>query len=57
MVDYFKSLIQPDIRQMVRDRDKAGMAALIEVMHPAVAASILEDLYENALLSFQESDA
>ncbi|MCH2202809.1 MAG: magnesium transporter [Fuerstiella sp.] len=46
MVDYFKSLIQPDIRQMVRDRDKAGMAALIEVMHPAVAASILEDLYD-----------
>ncbi len=44
MVDYFKSLVQPDIRQMVRDRDKAGMAAVIEVMHPAVAASILEDL-------------
>ncbi len=44
MVDYFKSLVQPDIRQMVRDRDKAGMSALIEVMHPAVAASILEDM-------------
>jgi len=44
MVDYFKSLIQPDIRQMVRDRDKPGMAALIEVMHPAVAAAILEDM-------------
>ncbi|MEO2030985.1 MAG: magnesium transporter [Planctomycetaceae bacterium] len=47
MVDYFKSLIQPDIRQMVRDRDKAGMSAVIEVMHPAVAASILEDLHDN----------
>jgi magnesium transporter len=44
MVDYFKSLVQPDIRQMVRDRDKAGMSAIIEVMHPAVAASILEDM-------------
>lgn len=44
MVDYFKSLVQPDIRQMVRDRDKAGMSAVIEVIHPAVAASILEDL-------------
>lgn len=47
MVDYFKSLIQPDIRQMVRNRDKAGMSAVMEVMHPAVAASILEDLSDH----------
>ncbi len=47
MVDYFKSLIQPDIRQMVRDRDKAGMSAVMEVMHPAIAASILEDLADH----------
>ena len=47
MVDYFKSLVQPDIRQMVRDRDKAGMSAVIEVTHPAVAASVLEDLYDD----------
>lgn len=47
MVDFFKSLVQPDIRQMVRDRDKAGMSAVIDVIHPAVAASILEDLNDH----------
>lgn len=44
MVDYFKSLVQPDVRQMARDRDRVGLAAFIKVTHPAVAASILEDL-------------
>ena len=49
MVDYFKSLVQPDIRQMVRDGDKAGMKAVMDVMHPAVAASILEDLNDQEI--------
>ena len=44
MVDYFKSLIQPDVRQMAQDRDRSGLTAFLNVTHPAVAASILEDL-------------
>ncbi len=57
MVDYFKSLIQPDIRQMVRDRDKPGMSAVIEVTHPAVTASILEDLHNNEVWAVLDNAA
>ncbi len=49
MVDYFKSLVQPDIRQMIRERDRAGLKALLDVMHPAVAASILEDMKDQEI--------
>lgn len=57
MVDYFKSLVQPDIRQMVRDRDKASMSALFDVMHPAVAATILEDLKDNEIWAVLDNAA
>ena len=47
MVDFFKSLVQPDIRLMAQESDWTGLAAFIQMTHPAIAASILEDLSDH----------
>ncbi|MEQ9409877.1 MAG: magnesium transporter [Fuerstiella sp.] len=44
MPDAYSSLILPDVRLMVREEDRHGMTEFCRVLHPAVVASILEEL-------------
>lgn len=44
MPDAYSSLILPDVRQMVAENDKIGMTEFCRVLHPAVVASILDEL-------------
>ena len=44
MLDVYSSLILPDVRLMVQEEDRHGLTEFCQVLHPAVVASILEDL-------------
>ena len=44
MPDVYSSLILPDVRLMVQEEDRHGLTEFCRVLHPAVAASILEEL-------------
>jgi magnesium transporter len=44
MLDVYSSLILPDVRLMVQEEDRHGMTEFCRVLHPAVVASILEEL-------------
>ncbi|MEZ6061561.1 MAG: magnesium transporter [Planctomycetaceae bacterium] len=44
MPDAYSSLILPDVRVMVQENDRHGLTELCQFLHPAVVASILEEL-------------
>lgn len=44
MPDAYSSLILPDVRLMVREDDRHGLTEFCNVLHPAVIATILEEL-------------
>lgn len=44
MPDVYSSLILPDVRLMVQEEDRHGMSEFCRVLHPAVIATILEEL-------------
>lgn len=44
MPDVYSSLILPDVRLMVAEEDRHGLTEFCRVLHPAVIASILEEL-------------
>jgi magnesium transporter len=44
MPDVYSSLILPDVRLMVQEEDRHGLTEFCRVLHPAVIASILEEL-------------
>jgi len=44
MTDVYSSLILPDVRLMIQEEDRHGLAAFCRVLHPVVASSILEEL-------------
>ncbi len=48
MPDAYQSLILPDVQQMLSEGDRHGLSAFCNVVHPVVAAEILEELDEIA---------
>lgn len=49
MQDVYQTLILPDVQQMLGEGDLAGLAALCNVVHPAMLAEILEELEDNQI--------
>lgn len=43
-LDTYRSLILPDLRQMLMENDDAGLTAFCGVVHPVVVSEILEEL-------------
>lgn len=41
---YYKSLLLPDVRQMIQEQDREGLSQFCEVFHPANAAEVLQNL-------------
>ncbi|MEZ6124319.1 MAG: magnesium transporter [Planctomycetaceae bacterium] len=44
MTDAYSSLILPDVRLMIAEEDRHGLSEFCRVLHPAVVASILEEM-------------
>ncbi len=44
MLDAYRSLILPDVQQMLNESDRHGLTAFCKVVHPVVVAEILEEL-------------
>jgi magnesium transporter len=49
MQDAYQSLILPDVQQMLAEGDLAGLAAVCNVVHPALLAEILEELEDDQI--------
>ncbi len=51
MQDAYQSLILPDVQQMLSEGDLDGLAAVCNVVHPAMLAEILEELEDPQIWS------
>lgn len=51
MQDAYQSLILPDVQQMLSEGDLDGLAAVCNVVHPALLAEILEELEDPQIWS------